>query len=114
MVQMVSVCHAHARDSSLHFVPLRMTKHCFGTRFFVILRRPLSPVILRSAATKDLALARSPDGANTQGWRAESSRNPKKRRAEVVAQASFSWPFGPIHLLAPYGAVSDPRGGQLT
>ena len=27
----------------------------------------------------------------TQGW-----------RAEVVAQASFSWPFGPIHLLAPY------------
>ena len=51
--------HAHARDSSLHFVPLRMTKYCTcGIRFFVILRRPLSPVILRSAATKDLALAR--------------------------------------------------------
>ena len=29
---------------------------------------------------------------NRQGW-----------RAEVVAQASFSWTFGPIHLLAPYG-----------
>ena len=87
---------AHARDSSLHFVPLRMTKYCTcGTRFFVILRRPLSPVILRSAATKDLALARSPDRAITQGW-----------RAEVVAQASFSWPFGPIHLLAPYEGVS--------
>ena len=41
-------------------------------------------VILRSAATKDLALARSPDRAITQGWRAESW-NPKKRRAEVVA-----------------------------
>ena len=65
------------------------------TLSFVILRHPLPPVILRSAATKDLALARSPDGANTKGW-----------RAEVVAQASFSWPFGPIHLLAPYGAVS--------
>ena len=28
----------------------------------------------------------------------------------VVAQASFSWPFGPIHLLAPYGAVSHTKG----
>ncbi len=51
--------HAHARDSSLHSVPLRMTKYCTcGTRFFVILRHILSPVILRSAATKDLALTR--------------------------------------------------------
>ena len=32
----------------------------------------------------------------------------------VVAQASFSWTFGPIHLLAPYGVVSHPKGGQLT
>ena len=28
----------------------------------------------------------------------------------VVAQASFSWPFGPIHLLAPYGTVSHTKG----
>ena len=91
--------HAHARDSSLHFVPLRMTKYCTcGTRFFVILRRVLSPVILRSAATKDLALARSPDGANTQGWRAEVVE-PEETARRVVA---------------PYGVVSHPRGWQLT
>ena len=46
--------------------------------------------------------------------RRAESWNPKKRRAEVVAQASFSWAFGPIHLLAPYGVVSHPKGGQLT
>ena len=28
----------------------------------------------------------------------------------VVAQASFSWTCGPIHLLAPYGAVSHTKG----
>ena len=78
-----------------------------------ILRRILSPVILRSAATKDLARARSPDGANMQGWRVEVAE-PKETARRVVAQASFSWTCGPIHLLAPYGAVSDPRGGQLT
>ena len=41
-----------------------------------------------------------PCRANTQGW-----------RAEVVAQASFSWPFGPIHLLAPYGRCG--RAGRV-
>ena len=73
---------AQARDSSLRAAPSAQDDKII--------------VILRSAATKDLALARSPDRAITQGW-----------RAEVVAQASFSWPFGPIHLLAPYETAAS-------
>ena len=51
---------AQARDSSLHFVPLRMTKYC--TQRHTLFCHPavtaLPPVILRSVATKDLARAR--------------------------------------------------------
>ena len=34
-----------------------------------------------------------------------------RRRAEVAAQASFSCPFGAIHLLAPYGQKAKEPGG---
>ena len=40
-----------------------------------------------------------------------SRRIPMEWRAEVVAQTSFSWTCGPIHLLAPYGVVSHAQGG---
>ena len=99
---------AHARDSSLHFVPLRMTKYCTcGTHFFVILRRILSSVILRSTATKDLALARSSDGANTQGWRAEVVE-PEETARRVVA------PYETAASLPPVRAkrASPFRGGS--
>ena len=47
-----------------------------------------------------------PCRANTQGWRAEVVE-PEETARRVVAQASFSWPFGPIHLLAPYETAAS-------
>ena len=188
--------HAHARDSSLRAAPSAQNDKVLymeANAFFVILRRILSPVILRSAATKDLALARfhitgaplrggsvppksqskagvphsgvavvwrdpaftraarpegkrgdsqegrnrrclpscaqcgragrvpardarvlpSPCRANTQGWHAEVAE-PEETARRVVAQASFPWPFGPIHLLAPYGRFPTQRAGSIS
>ena len=62
-------------------------------RFFAPLRFAQNDkiiVILRSAATKDLALARLPDGANTQGWRAESW--PRSASLGPALQFTFSRP----------------------
>ena len=45
--------------------------------------------------------------------RPQAAKLPAKRRAEVVAQASFSCPFGANHLLAPYGRNENARGGPM-
>ena len=56
--------------------------------------------------------------AITQGCRAEVVE-PEEMARRVVAQASFSWTCGPIHLLAPYEAEntaqtdSPLRGGSI-
>ena len=51
-----------------------------------------------------------PLGAGTNVAPCNANTNAQGWRAEVVAQASFSWACGPIHLLAPYGAVSHTKG----
>ena len=40
--------------------------------------------------------------------------DPQKAARRVVAQASFSWPVGPMHLLAPYGGDYPDRGLEVT
>ena len=65
---------------------------------------PSCPPAARSGyvPARDARARPSPCRANTQEW-----------RAEVVAQASFSWPFGPIHLLAPYEKSTAAQAAPL-
>ena len=46
-------------------------------------------------------------------WESTSPRRakPRKMARRVVAQASFSYPFWAIHLLAPYGVSKNRKGG---
>ena len=55
-----------------------------------------------------------PKAAPTEGWgsRADKDIGPCKRARRVVAQASFSRPVGPIHLLTPHGWGPAPAKGR--
>ena len=45
---------------------------------------------------------------------ADTLYNVSYRARRVAAQAGFSWPFGPIHLLAPYAKRLPPSRGKLS